>query len=129
MGTIDLPTLDALSPLASSRTGGRYRRVTMHDLSDEDLCARWVENPYYQLFCDGMDGPGTMLALYGLTRFLAAHLECDSAKGRRAFGYHQGQQSDQAAPKAGYTIASDPSVRPYTARSSSGTTWPSTVRR
>ena len=30
----------------------------MHDLSDEDLCARWVENPYYQLFCDGMDGPG-----------------------------------------------------------------------
>ena len=23
----------------------------MHDLSDEDLCARWVENPYYQLFC------------------------------------------------------------------------------
>jgi hypothetical protein len=23
----------------------------MHDLSDEDLCARWVENLYYQLFC------------------------------------------------------------------------------
>ena len=23
----------------------------MHDLSDEDLCARWVENPDYQLFC------------------------------------------------------------------------------
>ncbi len=23
----------------------------MHDLSDEDLCTRWVENPYYQLFC------------------------------------------------------------------------------
>jgi transposase, IS5 family len=23
----------------------------MHDLSDEDLCARWVENPYCQLFC------------------------------------------------------------------------------
>ena len=22
----------------------------MHDLSDEDLCARWVANPYYQLF-------------------------------------------------------------------------------
>jgi hypothetical protein len=30
MGTIDLPTLDALSPLASSRTGGRYRRVTQN---------------------------------------------------------------------------------------------------
>jgi IS5 family transposase len=23
----------------------------MHDLSDEALCDRWVENPYYQLFC------------------------------------------------------------------------------
>jgi IS5 family transposase len=23
----------------------------MHDLSDEGLCARWVENPYYQFFC------------------------------------------------------------------------------
>ena len=23
----------------------------MHDLSDEVLCARWVENPYYQHFC------------------------------------------------------------------------------
>ena len=22
-----------------------------HNLSDEELCARWVENPYYQLFC------------------------------------------------------------------------------
>ena len=23
----------------------------MHDLSDEVLCERWVENPYFQLFC------------------------------------------------------------------------------
>ncbi len=23
----------------------------MHDLSDEALCARWLENPYYQFFC------------------------------------------------------------------------------
>jgi transposase, IS5 family len=23
----------------------------MHDLSDEALCDRWVENPYFQLFC------------------------------------------------------------------------------
>lgn len=22
-----------------------------HDLSDEVLCERWVENPYYQFFC------------------------------------------------------------------------------
>ena len=23
----------------------------MHNLSDEELCARWAENPYFQLFC------------------------------------------------------------------------------
>jgi IS5 family transposase len=23
----------------------------MHDLSDEVPCERWVENPYYQMFC------------------------------------------------------------------------------
>jgi hypothetical protein len=23
----------------------------MHELSDEVLCGRWIENPYYQLFC------------------------------------------------------------------------------
>ena len=23
----------------------------MHNLSDEVLCARWLENPYYQYFC------------------------------------------------------------------------------
>ena len=23
----------------------------MHNLSDEDLCACWIENPHYQLFC------------------------------------------------------------------------------
>jgi len=24
----------------------------MHDLSDDVLCGRWLENPYYQYFCD-----------------------------------------------------------------------------
>ncbi len=23
----------------------------MHNLSDEVLCQRWIENPYYQFFC------------------------------------------------------------------------------
>ena len=23
----------------------------MHNLSDEALCDRWLENPYYRLFC------------------------------------------------------------------------------
>lgn len=26
----------------------------LHDLSDEALCARWLDNPYYQNFCGGM---------------------------------------------------------------------------
>jgi IS5 family transposase len=26
----------------------------MHNLSDEALCARWVENPYSQYFCGEM---------------------------------------------------------------------------
>jgi len=28
----------------------------IHNLSGEDLSARGIENPYYRLFCDGMDG-------------------------------------------------------------------------
>ena len=28
------------------------------NLSDERLCQSWLENPYFQYFCDGMDGPG-----------------------------------------------------------------------
>jgi Transposase domain (DUF772) len=27
------------------------RRAAVHDLSDEVLCERWVENPYFQYFC------------------------------------------------------------------------------
>jgi hypothetical protein len=29
----------------------------MHDLSDEALCARWLENPYYQFFVSLRRGP------------------------------------------------------------------------
>lgn len=38
-------------PLATRLMAGLSILKHMHDLSDEDLCARWVENPYYQLFC------------------------------------------------------------------------------
>src|SRR5216683_3035763 len=31
--------------------GGAVHLKHMHDLSDEVLCARWLENPYYQFFC------------------------------------------------------------------------------
>jgi hypothetical protein len=29
----------------------RRHGSSAHNLSDEELCARWIENPYYQLFC------------------------------------------------------------------------------
>ena len=38
-------------PLPTRLMAGLAILKSMHDLSDEDLCARWVENPYFQLFC------------------------------------------------------------------------------
>ena len=38
-------------PLPSRLMAGLAILKAMHDLSDEDLCERWLENPYYQLFC------------------------------------------------------------------------------
>ncbi len=38
-------------PLPSRLVAGLLILKHMHDLSDEVLCARWLENPYYQHFC------------------------------------------------------------------------------
>jgi transposase, IS5 family len=38
-------------PLPSRLVAGLLILKHMHNLSDEVLCARWVENPYYQFFC------------------------------------------------------------------------------
>ena len=38
-------------PLPTRLMAGLAILKHMHDLSDEVLCQRWVENPYYQLFC------------------------------------------------------------------------------
>jgi IS5 family transposase len=38
-------------PLPTRLMAGLAILKSMHDLSDEVLCARWLENPYYQLFC------------------------------------------------------------------------------
>ena len=38
-------------PLPTRLMAGLAILKSMHDLSDEDLCDRWVENPYFQLFC------------------------------------------------------------------------------
>jgi len=38
-------------PLPTRLVAGLLILKHLHDLSDEALCARWLENPYYQLFC------------------------------------------------------------------------------
>jgi IS5 family transposase len=38
-------------PLPTRLMAGLAILKHMHDLSDEALCERWLENPYYQLFC------------------------------------------------------------------------------
>ena len=42
---------DGHPPLPTRLVAGLFILKHMHDLSDEVLCARWVENPYYQFFC------------------------------------------------------------------------------
>ena len=38
-------------PLASRLVAGLLMLKHMHELSDEALCTRWLENPYDQFFC------------------------------------------------------------------------------
>jgi transposase, IS5 family len=38
-------------PLPTRLVAGLFILKHMHNLSDEALCARWLENPYYQFFC------------------------------------------------------------------------------
>lgn len=38
-------------PLPTRLMAGLAILKHMNNLSDEELCARWLENPYYQLFC------------------------------------------------------------------------------
>src|ERR1700744_6062693 len=38
-------------PLPTRLMAGLTILKYTHDLSDEVLCERWVENPYYQFFC------------------------------------------------------------------------------
>jgi IS5 family transposase len=38
-------------PLPTRLMAGLAILKSIHDLSDEALCERWVENPYFQLFC------------------------------------------------------------------------------
>jgi IS5 family transposase len=38
-------------PLSTRLMAGLAILKHMHDLSDEALCGRWIENQYFQLFC------------------------------------------------------------------------------
>jgi transposase, IS5 family len=38
-------------PLPTRLMAGLAILKSMHNLSDEVLCERWLENPYYQLLC------------------------------------------------------------------------------
>src|SRR4051812_19432570 len=38
-------------PLPTRLVAGLFILKHMHNLSDEALCDRWVENPYFQYFC------------------------------------------------------------------------------
>ena len=38
-------------PLPTRLVAGLFILKHMHNLSDKALCARWVENPYFQYFC------------------------------------------------------------------------------
>lgn len=42
---------DGRPPLPTRLVAGLLILKHMHSLSDEALCARWLENPYYQFFC------------------------------------------------------------------------------
>jgi IS5 family transposase len=42
---------DGRPPLPTRLVAGLLILKHMHSLSDEALCGRWLENPYYQLFC------------------------------------------------------------------------------
>ena len=41
----------------------------MHDLSDEVLCERWTENPYYQLFSCGEEFASLAFDRSSMTRW------------------------------------------------------------
>src|SRR5438270_12037028 len=67
-------------PLPTRLVAGLFILKHMHDLSDEVLCARWVENPYYQFFC----GELSFLSPAAVRSLLADALA--PAAGRRAVG-------------------------------------------
>ncbi|MDQ0474537.1 hypothetical protein QO011_007578 [Labrys wisconsinensis] len=78
---------------------------------------RWVESPYFQFFCDGMDGPGAFVALHQSTVRGISHVrhrnhwtgyrkERVSGSRRRRQWRSRAQEADQTRPRPGAFFAS-----------------------
>jgi len=83
-------------PLPTRLMAGLSILKHMHDLSDEDLCARWIENPYFQLFCG--------------EEFFRHKLPFDRSsltRWRQRMGEEKIQESLNAATRAGAAKPSD----------------------
>jgi IS5 family transposase len=48
---VGVPRGPGQPPLPTRLMAGLFILKHMHNLSDETLCDRWVENPYFQYFC------------------------------------------------------------------------------
>ena len=72
-------------PLPTRLVAGLFILKHMHDLSDEVLCARWVENPYYQFFC------GELSFCHQLPFDRSSMTSLAPAAGRRVGGFAPGE--------------------------------------
>ena len=72
---------DPASPGCRRGVAGLFILKHMYDLSDEVLCARWIENPYYQYFCGELSfcHKGTKLPLMCPSPIQALELICKSS--------------------------------------------------
>ena len=79
-------------PLPTRLVAGLFILKHMHDLSDEDLCGRWLENPYYQYFCgEGAQRGATPLPTQADLRALLADALAPAARRGAALGAHSGE--------------------------------------
>jgi len=85
-------------PLPTRLVAGLLILKHMHNLSDEALCARWVENPYFQYFCgDVVFRHEAPFDRSSLTRW-RQRLGADSGDCGQGFRLNATMQSDRRRP-------------------------------
>ena len=85
-------------PLPTRLVAGLFILKHMHNLSDEALCARWVENPYFQYFCgDVVFRHEAPFDRSSLTRW-RQRLGADSGDCGQGFRLNATMQSDRRRP-------------------------------